>query len=41
LQQKIGKANSLVPNITQPTEKAILRVKDDNGVEHTYDIPIL
>lgn len=41
LQAKIGKAKTLVPNVTSNGENAKLRVKDDKGVEHTYDIPIL
>lgn len=41
LQAKVGKAQSLVPNITWNGEKAKLKVKNAEGVEEEHDIPIL
>ena len=41
LQTKIKKAHSLIPTIHAQAEKAVLKVKDSNGQEQAYDIPIL
>ena len=41
LQANIGKAKSLVPTIVTNGEIAKLKVKDQEGVEKVYEIPIL